>query len=161
MNNGINTRARNYGNNLPAIDEHASLRQSSPTRVAQHLGQMQSKQVGYDPASPMKNAAVRRSVGGQGGHVDAGGRDQRSESQVQRRNSNGSSNGGYQQQQLVQQQQHPQSVPKNWSCGDLLGQVCLTSTLRTWLLGCQAQLSTRLPLSCRSLDHPVASLKSL
>lgn len=151
MNNGTNARNRNHANNLPAIDEHVSLRQSSPTRVAQHLGQMQPKQGGYDPASPMRNAAVRRSGGAYVGHGDAGGREQRNESQAPRRNSNGSSNANYQQQQMAPRQHQPQAVPKNWSCGELLGQVSFDVSLTPRLSPVPRPLSLPSPLSSSRL----------
>lgn len=92
------------GSGLAAIDEHASLRVSSP---------LKQQQAGFDPASPMKNAVVRMSTSNvnnnYGSHQHSGSKERMST------------------------KRHPGSqvgVPKNWSCGDLLGQGAFGSVYR-------------------------------
>lgn len=87
------------GGALAAIDEHQSLRISSP-----------HKQSGYDPASPMKNAVVRMS----------------------NNNSNYSSqpSGSRPSSSTKRQSVAHAGVPKNWTCGDLLGQGAFGSVYR-------------------------------
>ena len=85
------------GGGLAAIDEHQSLRASSPR-----------KQNGYDPASPMKNAVVRMS-----------------------NNGNSSQHSGSRQSISTKRQPVAEvGVPKNWTCGDLLGQGAFGSVYR-------------------------------
>lgn len=89
------------GVGLAAIDEHESLRMSSPLK----------QQGGYDPASPMKNAVVRMS------NTDSHYASQQRVSSKERSSTK-------------RQATAQVSVPKNWSCGDLLGQGAFGSVYR-------------------------------
>ena len=110
-------------NGLVAIDEHASLRTSSPLK----------QKSPYDPASPMKNAAVRSSQG------------QPSYAAVTKG------------QPAMQQKEGQSIVPKNWSCGDLLGQGAFGSVY----LGMDNDSGTLMAVKQVSLGHGAASAAKL
>jgi serine/threonine protein kinase len=182
----VRHRANPPNHHLAAIDEHASLRASSPSRVQPSQRDVQH-QGGYDPASPMRNAAARMSgqqmVGDAGRDRSDGptGRDIRERRPVNgsndpNRNSNYNyncnySSGTYQQ---TGARQHTIEVPKNWSCGDLLGQGAFGSVylgmdsdsgtlmaVKQVSLGHSGSSSTKLAEHIKSLEAEVNLLKQL
>ena len=110
-------------NGLVVIDEHASLRTSSPLK----------QKTSYDPASPMKNAAARSSQGQPSYAAVTKGRP------------------------AMQQKEDQSTVPKNWSCGDLLGQGAFGSVY----LGMDNDSGTLMAVKQVSLGHGAASAAKL